>query len=139
MLLTENHIREVNEMGEISKKQIHEILSGRAEDGTVLSIEERIAALPPDLIVKAFDTHAKLAEESSHNETIKDVVCRLFASGMTAAEIIMILNVKSEVVDDTAKYQKELIAKYAKQLKGRQQRAIAKLNGAGGADSNDGK
>jgi len=139
VLLTENRIREVNEMGEISKKQIHKILSGRAEDGAVLSIEERIAALPPDLIMKAFDTHAKLAEESSYNETIKDVVCRLFASGMTTAEIIMILNVKSDVVDDAAKYQKELIAKYAKQLRGRRQRAKAKLNGACGAERNDGK
>jgi hypothetical protein len=43
-------------MGEMNKNQIHELLSGRAEDGTVLSIEERIAALPPDLIVKEFDT-----------------------------------------------------------------------------------
>jgi hypothetical protein len=48
---------------------------------------------------------------------MEDVVCRLFSSGMTAAEIIMILNVKFEVVDDAAKYQKKFIAKYTKQLK----------------------
>ena len=112
---------------------IHEILSGKTEDGTLLTIEERIAELPPALIVKAFDTHARIAEGIAEKKTINDIVCRLLASGMPADEIVMTLCVKAEVVDDAAKYQKELIAKYAKQLKGRRQRAKAKQ---GGSDKN---
>ena len=75
------------------------------------------------MILRAFDTHARLAEESAKKKTLDDVLCRLLASGMPVAEIIMILNIKTETVDDATKYQKELIAKYAKQLKGRRQRA----------------
>ena len=117
------------EASEMQAKQIHEILSGRTEDGTMLSIEERVSSLPPALIVKAFDTHARIAEEIAKKKTLNDVVYRLLASGMLAEEIVMVLCVKAEVVDDAAKYQKELIAKYAKQLKSRRQRAKKKLDG----------
>ena len=103
--------------------KIHEILSGKLGDGTSLSIEERIASLPPEFLMRAFDTHARLAEESAQKKTMNDIICHLPANGMPANEIMMILCVKAEIVDEAAKYQKELIAKYAKQLKGRRQRA----------------
>jgi hypothetical protein len=108
----------------VKTDKILEILSGNSGDGTApLSIEDRIASLPPDLLVRTFDTHARIAEESAQKKTLNDVVCRLLASGMPANEIVMILCVKAQIVDEAAKYQKELIAQYAKQLKGRRQRA----------------
>jgi len=79
--------------------------------------------LPPELVVRAFDIHARLAGESTQKKTLNDVVCRLLASGMTADEIVMVLKIKSDVVDDAVRYEKELITKYAKQLKVRRQRA----------------
>jgi hypothetical protein len=108
----------------VKADKIFEILNGNSEDGAAqLSIAERIASLPPDLLVRTFDTHARIAEEIAQKTTLKDVVCRLLASGMPASEITMILCVKAEVIDEAARYQKELISKYAKQLKGRRQRA----------------
>jgi hypothetical protein len=44
---------------------------------------------------------------------------------MPADEIVTIINIKTEVVNDAAKHNKELIAKYTKQLKGRRKRALA--------------
>ena len=110
-------------------KQLEQLLDMTAPDGTTMSIAEKIASLPPDMIMRAFDTHARLAEESAEKKALNDVVCRLLASGMPADEIVMILCVNAEVVDDSVKYQKELITKYTKQLKGRRQRAKNKLNG----------
>jgi len=100
-----------------------EILSGKSGDGTSLSIEERISSLPPTLIMKAFDTHARVAEEVAQKKTLSDCVCRLLADDMPADEIMIVLDVKAEVVDDAVKYQQETITQYAKQLKGRRQRA----------------
>jgi hypothetical protein len=105
-----------------------DILNMKKPDGTIMSTEEKIATLPPDLVAKAFETHARLAEASSQKKTMNEVVCRLLASGMPVDEIVMILCVKTEIVYDAAKYEKELIAKYAKQLKGRWQRAKKKQN-----------
>ena len=116
-------------------KEILNILSGKTEDGTTPTVAERIKALPPDVIIRTFDTHARLAEEVAQKQTLADVVCRLLASGMPADEIVMILGVKAEVVDDVVKYRKEPIAKYAKQLKGRRQRAKKKREEA---DNNGG-
>lgn len=107
----------------MQKNEILEILSGKSENGTSLSVEERIASLPPALIVKAFDTHARVAEKVAQKKTLSDIVCRLLANDMPANEIMIILNVKAEVVDDAVKYQLETITQYAKQLKGRRQRA----------------
>jgi len=110
-------------------EQMLGILSGNAENGTPLSIEERVASLPPALILRTFDVHARIAENIAQKKTLNEVVCRLLASGMPAKEIAMILCVKAEIIDDARRGQKELIAKYAKQLKGRRQRAKSKRNG----------
>jgi hypothetical protein len=52
-----------------------------------------------------------------------DVICRLLASGMSADEVAMVLCVKAETAVDAAANNRQLIAKYSEQLKGRRQRA----------------
>jgi hypothetical protein len=106
-----------------------DFLNMRNPDGTIMSTAEKIATLPPKLIVNAFEAHARLSEASAHKKTMNEVVCRLLASGMPSDEIAIILCVKAENVDDSVKYGKDNIAKYAKQLKGRRQRAKKKQDG----------
>ena len=114
----------------MQKKEILQIIGGHAADGTPMTTAEQIAALPPEFIIRVFETNARLSEESGQKRATADAVCRLLAAGMTAEEIVMILCVKAEVVDEQAKYQKDVISKYAKQLKGRRQRAKKKVTDA---------
>jgi hypothetical protein len=109
--------------------EVSELLNMRNTDGTTMSVAEKIATLPPEFVARAFETHWRIAEESGQKKTMNEVVCRLLASGMPADEMVMLLCVKAEVVDDAAKYEKEIIAKYSKQLNGRRQRAKKKQNG----------
>ena len=114
----------------MQKNEILQIISGSSADGTPLTVAEQIAALPPEFIARVFETHARLAEESGKKKALNDIVCHMLASGMTADEIVMILHVKAVVVNEQTKYNQELIAKYAKQLKGRRQRAKKKQDDA---------
>jgi len=112
------------------KKEILQIMGGHTADGTPLTTAEQIAALPPEFIIKVFETNTRLSEDSGQKKAIADVVCRLLAADMSAEEIVMILQIKMEIVEEQAKHQKELIAQYAKQLKGRRQRAKKKQDTA---------
>jgi len=49
-------------------------------------------------------------------------VCRLFAGGLTAEEITVLLCLRRDEVDDIEKWNKDKIAKYAKTLKERKKR-----------------
>lgn len=111
-------------------KQSLELLNMTKPDGTTMSAAEKIASLPPDVIMRMLDTHARLAADDAQKKALDDAVCRLLASGMPVEEITTILCIKAEVVVDAEKYNNDLIAKYAKQLKGRRQRAKAKALGS---------
>jgi len=81
-----------------------------------------VSALTPDMLNRMlrieFDAGRKLGTDEKETE----IICRLIASGMPEGEIAVTLCVKADVVCDAAKYKKEKIATYARQLKGRQRR-----------------
>jgi DNA-binding CsgD family transcriptional regulator len=106
----------------LSNKML-EILDMKAPDGTTISVAEKIASMPPDVIMRMLDTHARLAAEDAQTKAVDEAVCRLLADGMPADEIAMILCIKADIVANAQKHKNEIIAKYAKQLKGRRQRA----------------
>jgi len=114
------------------------LLDMKTPDGRTLTVAEKIATLSPALIERMFGTYKELGEDRGQRRMLNEVVCRLLASGMPAPEIVMILNVKTEVVDDAVKYKKELIAKYARQLEGRRKRANSKPLNEGGSNENGG-
>jgi hypothetical protein len=106
--------------------EISDLLNMNNPDGTAMSMAEKIKTMPPELVARTFETHGRIAEESAKKKTMNEVVCRLLASGMTAEEIVMLLYIKVEVVDAAVKIHRELIEKYAQQLKGRRQRSKKK-------------
>jgi hypothetical protein len=87
------------------------------------------ASLPAALVERMLQTNARLNKENSKKETMNEVFCRLLASGMPAAEIAVILRVRTDAVDEAEQYGREKIAVYAKQLKGRRRSAEGRRNG----------
>ena len=62
------------------------------------------------------------ATQSGIKKERTESVCRLFASGLAAEEITVLLCLRRDEIDDIAKWNKEKIAKYAKTLKERKKR-----------------
>ena len=62
------------------------------------------------------------AVQSGIKKERTESVCRLFASGLTAEEITVLLCLRRDEIDDIAKWNKEKISKYAKTLKERKKR-----------------
>ena len=81
-----------------------------------------VSALTPDMLNRMlrieFDAGQKLGIEQKETE----IICRLLASSMPVDEVALILCIKADVVSNAAKYNKEKIATYARQLKGRRRR-----------------
>ena len=84
--------------------------------------QDLVSILTPDMLNRMlqmqYDAGQKIG--TKHKET--EIICRLLASGMPEDEVALILCVKADVVGEAAKYNKEKIATYARQLKGRQRR-----------------
>ena len=67
----------------------------------------------------------RLEYDAGQNATRKErteSVCRLFASGLTAEEITVLLCLRRDEIDDIENWNKDKIAKYAKTLKERKKR-----------------
>ena len=62
------------------------------------------------------------AGESARRNEREESVCRLLASGMTVEEVFVVLCIRRDEVEDTARCCKDKIAKYAKTLKERKKR-----------------
>jgi hypothetical protein len=76
-----------------------------------------LKALKPYTDRLAYDS-----EQSGIKKERTESVCRLFADGLTAEEITVLLCLRQDEIDDIAKWNKEKIAKYNKTLKERRKR-----------------
>ena len=76
--------------------------------------------------LKALKPYTDRLEYDSEQNGIRkertEAVCRLFASGMTAEEVSVVLCLRQEEIDDIAKWNKDKIVKYSKTLKERKKR-----------------
>ena len=87
--------------------------------------QELISALTPDMLNRMLQIERDLGLKCGAEQKETEMICRLLASGMPEDEVALILCIKAAMVSDIAKAQKEQIATYAKQLKGRQRRKYA--------------
>lgn len=102
--------------------QVDTILSKLAS-GDRLNPQDMISMLTPELLERMLKRWGDDGQKSGSATKETEVICRLLASGMPECEIAIVLCAKSNVISDAAKYNKEAIAKYTKQLKGRRQKA----------------
>jgi len=104
-----------------AKEQVNAFCAKLA-NGEQANPQDLISILTPDMLERMLRIQydAGLMRGSTEKET--EAICRLLASGMPEDEIAVILCIKADVVSAAAKYNKENIAAYTKQLKGRQRR-----------------
>ena len=84
--------------------------------------QELIDALTPDMLNRMLQIERDLGLKCGTEQKEVELICRLLASGMPEEEVALILCIKAAMVSDVAKREKEQIATYARQLKGRRQR-----------------
>jgi len=104
------------------KRDFTKIMSGE------LTAAEKIAQLPPEIILRTCDSYREYGETRGREEYQQEAICRLLANGTPTAEIAIILCVKEELVKGAASQNGELISEYRKQLKGRRYRKAREKN-----------
>ena len=84
--------------------------------------QDLVSVLTPDMLTRMLRIEYDAGLERGTKQKETEIICRLLASGMPEDEVALILCIKAEVIGDVAKHNKEQIATYARQLKGRRQR-----------------
>jgi len=100
---------------------------GKIINGELTAVE-KIAQLPPEIVLRTCDSYREYGEARGREEYQQEAICRLLANGMPADEIAIVLCVKADIVKDIASHNRELITKYVGQLKGRRYRKTREQN-----------
>ena len=103
------------------KEQLDDFLTKLA-NGEEVDPQPLVSSLTPDMLNRMLRIEFDAGQKLGTDEKETEVICRLLASGMPEDEVALILCVKADVVGSAAKHNKEKIATYARQLKGRRQR-----------------
>ena len=101
-----------------SKEQLN-LIHEKLLKGERLDSAELVSMLTPEMISRMLDMNSEAGRKSGQAQKEDEIVCRLIASGMPEDEIAVILCIKTDDVSRIARCNKELIIKYARQLKSR--------------------
>ena len=101
-----------------AEKQLHQLNPANPD----FSVDKLMSSLTPELLTRMLNIESDAGKRVGESEKESEVVCRLFASGMPEDEIAIVLGIRPDAVGEYVKYNKDNIALYAKQLKGRRAR-----------------